>query len=338
MSKFFKALEQAERDRALNQQSAPTAAAPVPRVPAAPLPEPPAAEPGRRLTMPSPASAPASPPKESAPGLTAVSVPPGIDPHLVSLLEPGALEAEPYRALRHLVEQRRQLTGLSVLVVASPGTGDGKTTTAINLAGALAQDPKARVLLIEADLRSPALAARLGLHGAGSRGLVEAILDPRVALDAVVEPCPPFNLDIIPAGHRRGVPYELLASPRFTELIEAARARYDYVLIDAPPLVPFPDGRVFASSVDGYLLVVSASHTPRKLVADALSLLDPAKLIGLVFNGEERSTGRDYYPERRPATPTSGGNGDSGRGWLAAVLPQRRRRRRAARAGRGPWS
>jgi len=252
---------------------------------------------------------------------------------LVSLLEPGTLEAEPYRALRHLVERRRQLTGGGVLVVTSPGMGDGKTTTAINLAGALAQDPKARVLLIEADLRSPTLDARLGLHGPGRRGLVDAILDPQITLEAVVEPCPPFNLSVLCASRHRGGFYELLTSPRFADLIEEARRRYDYVLIDSPPVVPFPDGRIVGSSVDGYLLVVSAGRTPRKLVQEALSLLDPAKLVGLVFNGEERSVTQGYYPSHMLAALTPGSNGHAGRSWFAALLPRRRARRNRVRDG-----
>src|SRR5262249_34696163 len=219
MSKFFKALEQAERDRALHQQAVRAGAAAAPQAPAQPE-----AEPVEPVTAPIPPAAQSSPAVsrtrvQDAPAVVPVlpDAPSGMDSHLVSLLSPGAHEAEPYRALRHLVEQRRQITGLGVLVVTSPGMGDGKTTTAINLAGALAQDAKARVLIIEADLRKPTLAARLGLDGAGRSGLAGAILDTRLALDAVVESCPPFNLDIVPAGHSQGAPYELLASPRFGE-------------------------------------------------------------------------------------------------------------------------
>ena len=78
-----------------------------------------------------------------------------VDSHLVSLVAPAGLEAEQYRALRHLVEQRHKDGDLSVIAVSSPGVGDGKTTTAINLAGALSQASNAAVLLIEADLRRP---------------------------------------------------------------------------------------------------------------------------------------------------------------------------------------
>ena len=334
MSKFFKALEQADRDRALHGEQVGTETGPSPRTRAALPAAPSSVTPSPRAEAPPTVSSPASPPAERFPGREAVSagVPASIDARLVSLLSPGAHEAEPYRALRHLIEQRRQMTGLSVLAVTSPGVGDGKTTTALNLAGALAQDPKTRVLLIDADLRDPVVAARLGLDGARRRGLAEAILD-GLALDAVVQPCPPFNLDIVPTDRHRGVPYELLASRRFADLIAEARSRYDYVLMDTPPLVAFPDGRILAGCVDGYLLVVSASRTPRKLVEEALALLDPAKLVGLVFNGEERSLSRYgyYYAERRPAAG-NGRNGQPGPRWLSAVMPGRAR---SGRAGGG---
>jgi capsular exopolysaccharide synthesis family protein len=276
----------------------------------------------------------------AVPAAARAATPPGIDPHLVSLLDPRALEAEPYRALRHLVELRRQVTGARVLVVTSPGAGDGKTTTAINLAGALAQDPGARVLLIDADLRDPAVALRLGLEGTGRPGLAEAILDRGRALETAVEPVPAFNLHLLRAGRPRGGPYELLASPRLAELLAEARERFDHVLVDSPPLVPFPDGRVLAGHADGCLLVVCASRTPRRLVEEALALLDPGKLAGLVFNGEERSLAQYHqysYRQRGPAPPPPpepvAGNGQPLRGWLPA-LRARAWGRRAAGASR----
>jgi Mrp family chromosome partitioning ATPase len=83
--------------------------------------------------------------------------------HLVSLLAPASFEAEQYRALRHMIEQLHRSAELSVVGVSSADAADGKTTTAINLAGALAQDPDARVLLVDADLRGANLAGYLGL-------------------------------------------------------------------------------------------------------------------------------------------------------------------------------
>jgi capsular exopolysaccharide synthesis family protein len=179
--------------------------------------------------------------------------------------------------------------------VSSPAAGDGKTTTAINLAGALAQDPGARVLLVDADLRQSAIPERLGLDGREGPGLVDAILDPELALDDMVRHCPPFNLWLVAAGHRPGMPYELLASPRLGELLEAARRRFDYVVLDSPPLVLFPDCRLMGAWVDAFLVVVAAHRTPRRLLEEALTAVDPAKLLGLVFNADDRPLVGRYY-------------------------------------------
>src|SRR4029079_18216104 len=83
---------------------------------------------------------------------------------------PATFEAEQYRALRHTIEQRHRAAGLQVIAVTSAAVGDGKTTTAINLAGALAQAADARVLLVDADLRRPALGGLLGLRGGSGGG------------------------------------------------------------------------------------------------------------------------------------------------------------------------
>ena len=137
-----------------------------------------------------------------------------VDSHLVSLVAPAGLEAEQYRALRHLVEQRHKAGDLSVVAVSSPGVGDGKTTTAINLAGALSQGSNSSVLLIEADLRRPSIGRLLGFEDTRSVGLVDAILDPRLTLADIVQPRPPYNLNIVLAGQSPASPYEILESPR----------------------------------------------------------------------------------------------------------------------------
>jgi len=211
-----------------------------------------------------------------------------VDEHLVSLLTPTSFEAEQYRALRHLVEQRYKAADLHTLAVSSPAAGDGKTTTAINLAGALAQAPQTRVLLIEADLRRPSMTKRLNLGDASNCSLVDAILDPALSLQDVVRLCPPFSLAILPAGSPQTLSYELLNSPRLRALLEEARHRYDYVILDTPPFSLFPDCRLIEKWMDGFLIVVAAHKTPRKLVEEALSEIDPAKLIGFVFNNDDR--------------------------------------------------
>ncbi|PYM81533.1 MAG: hypothetical protein DME13_19860 [Candidatus Rokuibacteriota bacterium] len=205
------------------------------------------------------------------------------------------------RALRYEIEQRHKSNDLSVVAVSSPGAADGKTTTAINLAGALAQSPDTRVLLVDVDLRWPSLATRVGLGDIGGPGLVDAILDPTLSLPAVVHTRPHLNLSVVTAGRRRATPYEVLKSPRLGELLTEARRRFDYVIVDTPPLVSVPDCRVIGKWVDGFLIVVTAHRTARKLLEEALQVMEPAKIVGLVFNEDDRHLSRDAYPLRRPA-------------------------------------
>jgi protein-tyrosine kinase len=292
MSKFFKALEEAERERALRSGSSADAvrihqsAVPESPVPVAVVPRPGVPRPGvPRPAVPGPM---VRPDEETARRPGPVSTPlDGVDERLVSLVMPAAFEAEQYRGLRHIVEQLHRASGLKVLAVSSPRVGDGKTLTAINLAGALAQGPEARVLLIDADLRRPSVGRLLGFPESGGPGLVSAIQEPRVALDQIVQPRPPFNLSVVCAGATPASPYDVLKSPRLGELLDEARHFYDYIVLDTPPLTPVQDCRVIGRWVDGFLLVVAAQRTPRRLVEEALAVLDRAKILGCVFNDEQ---------------------------------------------------
>jgi capsular exopolysaccharide synthesis family protein len=207
---------------------------------------------------------------------------------LVSLLSPDSFEADQYRTLRHSVEWLRKESGLHVLAVTSPGPGDGKTITTLNLAGALAQGPDARILVMDADLRRPSVTAYLGLDTLHAPGLADALADPTYDVRRTIRKLDGFNLSVLPAGTPQRAPYELLNSPRLEDLLRQARDLYDFVLVDTPPLVPLPDCKLIGKSVDGFLVVVGAHKTPRRLLADALHLLDPAKVIGVVFNGDDR--------------------------------------------------
>jgi capsular exopolysaccharide synthesis family protein len=283
MSKFAKALEQAQRERSMRLQPPAPSAPSVPYTPPIPLTPPP--------TPPSapsagPASQAGAPRRRSITGpRRSATITGEVESHLVSLVAPSGLEAEQYRALRHVVEQRHKSQALSVIAISSPGVGDGKTTTAINLAGALAQGADNSVLLVEADLRHPSIGSMLGFNGSRTLGLVDAILDPGLTLASIVQSRPPFNLSVVLAGQVPPSPYEVLKSPRLGALLEEARAQYDYIVMDTPPLALVQDCRVVARWVDGVVVVVAAHQTPRSLLETALDVVDPTKLIGIVFNG-----------------------------------------------------
>jgi capsular exopolysaccharide synthesis family protein len=213
---------------------------------------------------------------------------------LVSLLAPGSYAADQYRSLRHSVERWRRESGLHLLAVTSSAPGDGKTSTTLNLAGALAQAPDSRVLVIDADLRRPSVARYLGLTRDCAPGLAEAILDPQRELSEIVRRLDRYNLSVLPSGAVQNAPYELLNSPRLEQLLREAKQHFDFVIVDTPPLVPLPDCRLIGKSIDGFLVIVGANKTPRRLLGEALTLLDPAKVIGVVFNGDDRALASHY--------------------------------------------
>lgn len=224
---------------------------------------------------------------------------------LVSFVASASLEADQYRSLRHLVERLHHDTGLRVFAVTSPGSGEGKTVTTLNLAGSLAQSRDARVLVIDADLHRPSVAQYLGIDPPHSPGLIDVIGNDQLRLEDVERRLDALNLSVVLTGAYEAGAYELLNSPRLELLLQDARRRFDYVLVDTPPLMPLPDCRLIGRYIEGFFLVVAAHRTPRTALAEGLNLLDPAKLIGTVFNGDDRPLTRysTYYatPQGSPA-------------------------------------
>ena len=212
---------------------------------------------------------------------------------LVSLLSPGSAAADRYRALRYTIEGLRTEAGLPILAVTSPSTGDGKTLTVLNLAGAFAQAQDSRVLVVDGDLRKPSVAPYLGLDNDRLPGLSQALRTTSIELGDVVRRLDDFNLWVVPAGRPEPSPCELLNSPRLPALLREARRTFDCVIIDTPPAL-LPDCRLIERWVDGFLMLVTAHRTPRKLLTEALNELDPAKVLGLIFNGDDRAHARYY--------------------------------------------
>jgi|SRR5688572_10518101 len=215
------------------------------------------------------------------------------DEHLVSLLAPRSFEAEQYRVLAHTIGDLHREAGLRVIAVTSPAVGDGKTTTAVNLAGTLAQSPDARVLLVDADLRRHSVEEQFRLLDPGCPGLAEAVATPLLALADVTQSFPAFNLAVVPAGRCEDA-YEGLKSERLAHIFREARDHYDYVVVDTPPVVPLPDCRALAKVVDGFVMVVAAHKTPQRLLEEALGVIEPAKLLGIVFNRNDRRMSDSY--------------------------------------------
>ncbi|NOT54886.1 MAG: CpsD/CapB family tyrosine-protein kinase [Deltaproteobacteria bacterium] len=282
MSKFYQALQRAEQEHALQRRKREDIAVGV------------AAPPARHRAEPNLRSRPEEIARERSKPLSPppIVTPTGVDNHLVSLLASPSFEAEQYRTLCHLVEQLHEKAELSVIAISSAAPGDGKTTTAINLAGALTQASGARVLLIDFDLRRPSISEYLGDGEGAHPGILDLIRDPNLALDDLTVTFPSLlNLRILYAGGAVTAPYEVFKSFQVEEILAEARRQYDYVILDTPPIVPFPDCRLLERIVDGFLLVVAAHKTPRRLVEEAINILDPDKVVGLIFNKDDNRSG-----------------------------------------------
>jgi capsular exopolysaccharide synthesis family protein len=189
--------------------------------------------------------------------------------------------SEAYQRLRAHLEFADSSTRRRVLVVSSALHDEGKTTTAINLAAALAGTGH-RVVVVETDLRRPAVLRSLGL--AAGPGLVEAVAGVAPFETSVQSWHGAF--DVLGAGEVPPRPNELLASDGFVELVEKLRQAYDYVLLDAPPILPVSDATVLGRRSDGLLLVCRMSHTSREaVIASVVSLReDCVPLVGAVLS------------------------------------------------------
>lgn len=240
------------------------------------------------LLVDSPASAPAAPAEADRTYRRSV------DPHLASLVTPGSFEAAQYRRLRMAIEHLGEARGVRVVAFSSASPSEGKTLTAVNTAGALSQTSDLKILLIDADLRRPSVHRYLGWPHQARPGLSDYVSDPRLALSDIVHRDPPFECDVMLTGSAgAGTPYETLQSPRLQRLFAEARERYDYVLIDTPPLLAVPDCHMLAEHVDGLLLVVRAHKTSKRHLADVLRDREALKIVGLIFNADD-DCGRGY--------------------------------------------
>ncbi|WP_018331125.1 polysaccharide biosynthesis tyrosine autokinase [Actinomycetospora chiangmaiensis] len=187
----------------------------------------------------------------------------------------------------------------AVLTVTSSEAGEGKTTLVVALAAAFA--PTSRVIVVEGDLRRPTIAGRLGL--VAESGLTD-VLGRRVDLAHAVQSWGP-GVDVLTAGTLPHNPSELLSSAATADLLTTLRARYDVVLVDAPPLGPVADAAILASLCDGAVLLCRAGATPRVKVgaaAEALQVVG-ARLYGAVLS--MTATPRGAYDDYGPA-PSSG--------------------------------
>ncbi|MDP2548176.1 MULTISPECIES: polysaccharide biosynthesis tyrosine autokinase [unclassified Oceanobacter] len=222
------------------------------------------------------------------------------DGRLVRAFSDDALHgfSESVRTLRTSLTLAGLEHSAKVVLLTSSVPGEGKTTTSANLAEAYGQMEK--TLLIDADMRRPTLAKKLGLPH-NSKGLSNAVAYPD-ALDECIHHLEDLSIDVIPSGPIPPNPLELLSSRNFEQLLNTLRGRYDRIIIDTAPMRLVSDALYLSTLVDGVVYVVKADATKDKWVKGSLSKLDDsnARIFGVLLNQldvnkEARYSGYGYY-------------------------------------------
>lgn len=201
------------------------------------------------------------------------------DPHLVMFTDPYGISADRYRALRH----RLSASGdPRIIAVTSAGRSEGKSVCAVNLAMALREGARGRVLLMEANLRAPGLAALLGFLPPEclSEQLARHKADPQAAWTPVEQVAPLHVLAVDPTTKKS----PLLDPIAFSIAIDRLRlAGYDYIVVDTPPILESADVNLIADSVDGILIVARAKRSRARAIRAAIEQLGPTTVLGTVL-------------------------------------------------------
>jgi capsular exopolysaccharide synthesis family protein len=215
-------------------------------------------------------------------GIAKVQIEP--ESRVTLLTDPSGPGADRFRLLRMRLEEARSGGQLRSLAITSPLPQDGKSTIASNLATALADGGRRRVLVIEADLHRPSLARSLGIQP--QPGLAECL---ELGWDPIstIRRLEPLSWCLLEAGNARSNATELLQKDSMSVLMGMLSAHFDWILVDTPPATPLTDAVSVSQRVDATLLVVRAGHTSRKAVDEALVRLGTRNLVGIVLNGAD---------------------------------------------------
>ena len=218
-----------------------------------------------------------------------------VNPYLVLFHQPTGYWAEQIRALRNRLVALNPDGEPKTLVMTSPARGDGKSIAALNLAMALSELERNQVVVVDADLRRPSIENYLNMNQAP--GLSDMLLG-NLAIDRAVRPAGFRDLMVIGAGSRVENPAEILGASRLDELFARLKERFQYVVIDTPPVLPSTDAGVMASRADGTLFVLRLEKTLKGQATEALQSLQD---LGANVLGTFLSEVRGQDPETDPS-------------------------------------
>lgn len=199
---------------------------------------------------------------------------------------------EQYRRLRTKIQQQHEIKPIQSLLIASPGPGEGKSVTAMNLAMSFAMLPGYRVLLIDGDLRKGTVGQWLNVSDMpGLSNLVDGSATPQ----DVVFSCRELPMYFMTSGTSQRPAGELLTSSVLRDSIREMTRHFDLVLVDSPPVNLIADAQMLANSCDGVLLVARAFTTTTKAFQKTLDDIQAFRLVGTVLNGGMRTQRYKYH-------------------------------------------
>ena len=201
---------------------------------------------------------------------------------------------EQYRKLAASLHHAQLERQIKVVMITSAAPGEGKTLTSTNLALTLSQSYRRNVLLIDGDLRRPSVHSVFDVPNVlGLSDGLKSEVEHKLSLIQISE-----HLTVLPAGRPDSDPMSGLTSDRMRRLVAEAAARFDWVLIDTPPVGFLSDANLLAAMVDVTLFVVRAGRSPFRLIQRALDAVGRNRIIGVVLNAVKESddvVGFGYY-------------------------------------------
>jgi protein-tyrosine kinase len=208
---------------------------------------------------------------------------------------------EQFRRLAATLHQAQASDNLRTVLVTSALPSDGKTLTAINLAMILSESYKRRVLLIDADLRRPSIRDVADIPNVmGLADGLRASVEQKLTVIELTK-----RLDLLPAGRPDPDPMGGLTSARMRKILADASGRYDWVVLDAPPVGTVADASILAEMADGALLVVRAGRTDSAMVQKAIAAIGRERILGVVLNDVQDVDSNAYaYYHAEPETAT----------------------------------
>jgi len=211
-----------------------------------------------------------------------------------TVLDPISTVGEQYRILQAKLSLLQQQRGVKRLLITSALPSEGKTFTACCLAGVLAQEKHKKVLLVDADLRMANAWKLLGIKEVGEFKGLSHFLAGEIDMHQALYRSAESELYFLPAGKPALNPVELLSTPNLQRVANVWN-RFDWVVIDSPPVVGLADTNLLASFCDAIILVVLANKTPVKLVQEAIERVGREKICGVILNRMKKLDSSRYY-------------------------------------------